>query len=84
MTITTDIEDLDSVDTFSGKVYIHTAKEVPSTRKRLLLLARDALRSDYLVINFEFWPVLLLGLLLRFTRCRLVTLDIFIPVQKSG
>jgi glycosyltransferase involved in cell wall biosynthesis len=48
----------------------------------MFLLAKDAVRSDYLVLHFEFWSVLLLGLLLTFTRCRLVTLDLFVPVLK--
>ena len=48
----------------------------------MALLARDAIRSDYLVLHFEFMPVLLFGLLLSLSRCRLVTLDFFIPVLK--
>jgi len=63
-------------------VCVHSAQRTPAAWKRLILLARDAIRSDYLVIHFEFAPVLLFGLLLSFTRCRLVTLDFFIPVLK--
>ena len=82
MRITTDIEDLDRMAPPPWTVRVHSAQKCPAMWKRLALLARDAVRSDYLVIHFEFVPVLVLGLFLPFTRCRLVTLDFFIPVLK--
>jgi glycosyltransferase involved in cell wall biosynthesis len=82
MRITTDIEGLDRMAPASWTVHVHSAEKAPAVWKRMLLLARDAVRSDYLVLHFEFMPVLLFGLLLSFSRCRLVTLDFFIPVLK--
>lgn len=82
MRITTDIEGLDRQAPSSWKVTVHSAQQVPGRWKRLCLLLRDGLKSDYLVVHFEFQSVLLLGLLLSGTRCRLVTLDFFVPVLK--
>lgn len=83
MRITTDIEGLDRQAPASWSVRVHSAQQVPSLRRRLLLLARDARNSDYLVVHFELRTVLLLGLLITGSRCRLVTLDFFVPVLKS-
>lgn len=81
MRVTSDIQGLDRAAPSDWTVHIHSSESVPSRPKRLLALARDAWRSDYLVLHFEFLDVVLLGMLTLLSGCRIVTLDLFIPVH---
>jgi len=69
-------------------VVAYPEKEVPSHWKRKFLLFISALRSDHLLIDFNFSDVALFSLglfLFPFHRCRITTLDFFVrdPSEKT-